>query len=511
MNANVTTLVQAYDPAREAPGESYPAASSQEASQAVAAAAAAWRSPALRDAALRARALRGIAARLRARGEQITALCARETGLGAARLNGELARTTGQLEAFAALLDEGSWVDAMIDRADPAAPLQADVRRMLVALGPVAVFGAGNFPLAFSTAGGDTASALAAGCPVVFKGHPAHPGTSTLVAAEVSAAIADAGLPAGTFGHVLSDDLAVARTLIDAAEITAVAFTGSYRAGHDIWQRAQRRPRPIPVFAEMSSTNPVVVRTAALADGGRAEALAAALITSISANAGQLCTKPGIVFVPAGTEGAAFVEAVATGLRAAAPGPMLTPALAAAVRERLGAVGGESGLELVGDAAGGGSTVAPAVMLGSATLVREGAAVLDECFGPVVTLLTYADDEQLLAAIEQLPGQLTCTLHTDVEADPLAPQLADALAARCGRLLLEGMPTGVLVNHAMQHGGPWPSTTAPAHTSVGMTAIRRFLRPVAWQSAPAALLPPELRDGNPRGIWRTVGGALTRD
>jgi acyl-CoA reductase-like NAD-dependent aldehyde dehydrogenase len=509
---NARAAITAWDPTRDVRGPVYESASRADAADAVQAAVAAWRSGALRDPVVRARALNAIAARLEVRADDIVATAGGETGLGADRLLGELARTVGQLRAFAAEVEDGSYVEAIIDRPAAGAPLQADVRRMLVPLGPIAVFGASNFPLAFSTAGGDTASALAAGCPVVFKGHPAHPGTSLRVAGEIAAALGEAGLPAGTFGHVLTADVDVARALVEDPSIEAVAFTGSPNVGQDIWRRANARPRPIPVFAEMGSVNPVVVREPALRERGAA--LAAALVASVSGSAGQLCTKPGVVLIPAGARAEDFADAVARGLASADTGPMLTPGLAANLRDALARPTPlERHAATPGDELGGanGCRVAPVLMRGSCRLVVDEPAVLEERFGPVVVLLTYADDAELLAAIEALPGQLTCTLHTVADQDPLARRLADALAERCGRLLLDGMPTGVLVNRAMQHGGPWPATTAPAHTSVGMTAIRRFLRPVAWQSAPESLLPPELHDGNPRGIWRLVDGERTRE
>jgi NADP-dependent aldehyde dehydrogenase len=542
MNATEPNLIRAFAPAQETAGAGYRAGTAAELDRLLADAAQAWSTRTLRDPERRAAGLRAVAARLRARSVEIIERCAGETGLQQARLEGELARTTGQLDAFAALVEAGDYAEAIIDRPDPQAPLLADVRRMLVPLGPVAVFGASNFPLAFSTAGGDTASALAAGCPVVFKGHPAHPGTSLLVAEEVSAGLAEAGLPRGTFGHFLSEDVALAQRLVEAPAIAAVAFTGSFRAGSDIFRRAQARPRPIPVFAEMGSVNPVVVRAPALRE--RSDAIAQALAAAISASAGQLCTKPGVIFVPAGERGDAFVATLAGLLAAADPGPMLTPALAASLRAQISGSTSDGRLAqltpndgvnrasaehtpTVGDDAtprvattprgpahGGsvdtGCRVAATLLRGSATLASAGAAVLEERFGPAAVVLDYDDDEQLLAAIDALDGQLTATLHTVVDDDPLARDLVDMLAERCGRLLLDGVPAGVLVNHAMQHGGPWPATSASQHTSVGMTAIRRFLRPLAFQSAPAALLPPELRDDNPRGILRTIDGVPTR-
>src|SRR5215212_9711558 len=329
----------AVDPATGLPVAGYDEASAADVANAVAAAERAFHDPSLRDRAARAALLREAAARLRAAGDEIVAVAGSETGLPDGRLRGELERTAGQLEAFAGVLDAGDYVEAIIDTADPAAtPIpRPDVRRMLVAIGPVAVFGASNFPLAFSTAGGDTASALAAGCPVVVKGHPSHPGTGQIVAREVAAAVADAGLPEGTFAHLLAAGVAVGEALVDAPAIAAVGFTGSTAGGRAIADRAARRPRPIPVYAEMGSVNPIVVTEAALAD--RAEAIADGLVASVSNFGGQLCTKPGVVFVPAGERGDGFTHAVAAQLDRVEPTVLLNErlhdALDAAV-ERLG-------------------------------------------------------------------------------------------------------------------------------------------------------------------------------
>ena len=328
----------AVDPATGLPGDAYDEASPADVAAAVDAAERAFHDPALRDRDARAALLRGAAGRLRAAADEVVAVAGSETGLPEARLRSELERTAGQLEAFAAVLDAGDYVEAIIDTPDPdAKPIpRPDVRRMLVPIGPVAVFGASNFPLAFSTAGGDTASALAAGCPVVVKGHPSHPGTGELVAREVRAAVSDAGLPDGTFAHLLAAGVEVGEALVDAPAIAAVGFTGSTAGGRAIADRAARRPQPIPVYAEMGSINPIVVTEAALA--ARADAIADGLVASVSNFGGQLCTKPGVVFVPAGSAGDEFAGAVAERLDAVEPAVLLNErlrdALAAAV-ERL--------------------------------------------------------------------------------------------------------------------------------------------------------------------------------
>jgi acyl-CoA reductase-like NAD-dependent aldehyde dehydrogenase len=504
----------AVDPRTGTPGASFTGASPADVDAAVAAAAAAFHDPALRDREARAALLRRAAARLRAGGDDVVATGEAETGLPEARLRSELERTCGQLEAFAALLDAGDYVEAIIDTADPSAiPIpKPDVRRMLVPIGPVAVFGASNFPLAFSTAGGDTASALAAGCPVVVKGHPSHPGTGELVARELEAAAAEAGLPEGTFAHLLAAGIEVGEALVDAPAIAAVGFTGSTAGGRALFDRAARRPVPIPVYAEMGSINPIVVSEAALR--ARAEAIAEGLVASVANFGGQLCTKPGVVFVPAGAEGDAFAADVAGRLEGTAPTVLLNErlrdALAAAV-ERLAAMPEVRPLGGAPAFAGEGFRHQPAAFEAPAAAVAGGSPLLEEHFGPVVLLLRYGGRDELLAALGRIEGQLTGTVHAQPDEDgEFLGVVGEVLAARAGRIVHDGFPTGVAVTYGMQHGGPYPATTSSLHTSVGMTAIRRWLRPVAWQNAPATALPPELRDENPLGIWRRVDGEPTR-
>jgi NADP-dependent aldehyde dehydrogenase len=504
----------AVDPATGVPGASYDEASRADVDAAVAAAARAFQDPALRDRSVRAAMLRDAAARLRAAGDEVVAIAGSETGLPEARLRSELERTSGQLEAFAAVLDAGDYVEAIIDTPDPdAKPIpRPDVRRMLVPIGPVAVFGASNFPLAFSTAGGDTASALAAGCPVVVKGHPSHPGTGELVARELTAAAAAAGLPDGTFAHLLAAGVAVGEALVDAPAIAAVGFTGSTAGGRAIADRAARRPEPIPVYAEMGSINPIVVTDAALA--ARAGAIADGLVASVSNFGGQLCTKPGIVFVPAGDRGDEFARAVAARLDGVAPSVLLNERLRDALADAVGRLAARPGVRALGSAPaadGEGYRHQPAAYEAPAAALADSPELVEEHFGPVVVLLRYGGRDELLAALERIEGQLTGSIHAQPDADAeLLAVLTELLAARAGRIVYDGFPTGVAVTHGMHHGGPFPATSAPAHTSVGMTAIRRFLRPIAWQNAPEGVLPPELHDGNPLGIWRRVDGELTR-
>ena len=505
----------AVDPRSGEAGPAFTEATPSDVHRAVTAAEAAFAAPALRDGGRRAELLSEAAGRLRDAAEEIVAVCQAETGLPEVRVRSELERTWRQIEAFGALVEAGDYVDAIIDTADPdARPIpRPDVRRMLVPVGPVAVFGASNFPLAFSTAGGDTASALAAGCPVVVKGHPSHPGTSAVVAREVRAAVESIGLPEGTFALLQSSGVDVGEALVDEPAIAAVGFTGSLAGGRAIHDRAAARPRPIPVYAEMGSVNPIVVTEAALR--ARAGAIAEGLTASVATFGGQLCTKPGVVFVPAGAAGDAFIADVAARLEAADPQVMLNERLRdalvarveelAEVAEPAAADGAARGPE------GPGFRFAPAAYRAAAADLAREPGLLDERFGPVVLLLGYRSEEELLEALDRVEGQLTGSLHAEPEDEALVLTLVDLLAARAGRLVFDGFPTGVAVTHGMTHGGPYPATTAPGTTSVGMTAIARFLRPVAWQNAPASALPPALRDENPLGIWRRVDGAPTRE
>jgi len=469
------------------------------------------RSGVLLDPGVRARLLRAIAAELRADGEAIVALGQRETGLPAGRLNGELERTWRQLEAFADVVEAGDDAEAIIDTADadwrPVA--RPDLRRMLVPLGPVAMFGASNFPLAFSTAGGDTAAALAAGCPVVVKGHRSHPGTGELVAAAVSRAVAAVGLPAGTFASLHAAGRNVGEALVAHPGIAAVAFTGSHQGGMALQRIAQARPVPIPVFAEMGSNNPLVMTAAALAERG--EQLATGLVGAVTGSGGQLCTKPGIVFVPDGEAGERLIAEVGRLLDETEPPILLNASIHSGLRdglERLQAARITSGDERE---ALQGCRQRPVAARDRAARLAQEPELLEERFGPFVLMLTYADEAELLDALAALPGQLTATLHAGADEQELSARVSAILVEKAGRVLYDGFPTGVAVTWAMQHGGPYPATTDPAHTSVGMTGTRRFMRPVVWQSAPAHVLPLQLRDDNPLGIWRRVDGVLTRD
>ncbi len=466
------------------------------------AAADAFRSFGRSSGATRADLLRRIADALEADADAIVARAGAETALPEARLRGEMGRTTGQLRLFAAVAADGAWADARIDRADPArTPAKPDLRSMLRPLGPVAVFGASNFPLAFSVAGGDTASALAAGCPVVAKAHPAHPGTSALVGRAVSRAVEAAGLPAGVFALLFDAGIDAGLALVRHPAIAAVGFTGSRGGGMALVAEAAARDVPVPVYAEMGSVNPFVVLPGALHD----DTLPARLAGAVTLGVGQFCTCPGLAFVPTGDAGDAFVAALGAALGATAPGTMLTPRIGEAYVDGAARLASTPGVRAVVKAAGPG---AAALVETDAETFAATPALADEVFGPSTLVVRYDGPAALAALADGLEGQLTATVHgTDADLSAHADALA-ALEARAGRLLFGGVPTGVEVNHAVVHGGPFPASSDARSTSVGSRAILRWARPVAWQDAPESVLPPELHDANPTGVRRLVDGVF---
>lgn len=454
----------------------------------------------------RARWLDAAADALDGHAAELVPLADDETRLGTARLTGELARTTAQLRLFGGALREGSLLEATVDHADPAAiPPHGDLRRLLVPLGVVAVFAASNFPFAFSVAGGDTASALAVGCSVVVKVHEGHPILSRRVAALLREALDAAGAPADLVTTVETQEDGIA--LVEHPVTAAVGFTGSVRGGRALFDRAVRRPVPIPFYGELGSLNPVVVTEAAA--GARGAELAQGLAASFTLGAGQFCTKPGVVFVPAGAS-----DGFAAAVSAAIPGTaatLLTDSIRAGFPRGVAELAGARGVDVVSgdpaqDPASGGATPVLLATDVAAVLARP-ELLLEECFGPVTLLVRYRDHSDLLAGIAAVPGSLTATLHSEAGDD--VGEVVAALRERAGRLLFAGWPTGVAVTWSQQHGGPYPATTS-IHTSVGVTAARRFQRPLAFQDAPAAILPEALRDGNPLGIVRRVDGVLGR-
>jgi acyl-CoA reductase-like NAD-dependent aldehyde dehydrogenase len=512
MTASLGATVNAVDPRSGDLLETYPETPIDDIEGIVATALSAFADPRLADPARSSAALRGAAAALRA-SDELPDLCEAESGLPSGRVAGELERTCVQLELFADVVDAGEHLEAIIDPAEPnARPVpRPDLRRMLVPIGPVAVFGASNFPLAFGVAGGDFAAALAAGCPVIAKGHPSQPGVNVLVGRLVAEALSDAGLPDGTFTIVQGASQELGEALVDAEGVAAVSFTGSIRGGRALFDRAARRPRPIPVFAEMGSVNPAIVTRAALR--ARADEIRDALLTSVTFAAGQLCTKPGVVFVPAGTEGDHFVGEVVSALSEADPPVMLNDRLQEGLVDGIARMVDLPGVELLTEhphAADPGFRHTPvAFAVDAAALARE-PAIREEVFGPAVLFARYADEAELTAGLAAFEGQLAATVFAQSDEDEsLLSRLHRVLIERVGRLVFDAFPTGVAVTWAMQHGGPYPATTSPEHTSVGLTSTRRFMRPVCWQSAPTSVLPAALRDENPAGIWRRVNGQLS--
>ncbi|MBN6152588.1 aldehyde dehydrogenase (NADP(+)) [Xanthomonas sp. AmX2] len=470
---------------------------------------------AYRDTSLQVRAafLEAIAERILALGDALVVRAMAETGLPRARLEGERARTVGQLRLFAEVVREGSWLEARIDPALPQrTPLpRSDLRQRHIALGPVAVFGASNFPLAFSVAGGDTASALAAGCPVVVKAHNAHPGTSELVAQAIAEAVRACGLPVGVFSLLFGAGNEIGAALVADPRIKAVGFTGSRAGGTALVKIAAARREPIPVYAEMSAINPVYLLPQALQ--ARAPALGAAFVASLTLGAGQFCTNPGLLLAIDSPALDAFVAAAVQALQASAAAVMLTPGIADAYAQGVSALAGHERVQVLarGLPAEAPNRCEAAWFSTSAEAFLADEALQAEVFGASSLLIRCNDQAQLLALSERLEGQLTATLQMEPGDAALARALLPVLERKAGRILANGWPTGVEVCHAMVHGGPYPATSDSRSTSVGTLAIRRFLRPVCYQDLPPELLPDAVAPGNPLGIWRRTDGALGRD
>ncbi|WP_366185506.1 aldehyde dehydrogenase (NADP(+)) [Flavobacterium ovatum] len=446
-------------------------------------------------------------------GDALLERCHLETALPMTRLQGERGRTVGQLQLFASFVREGSWIEAKIDQAQPdRAPLpKSDIRQMLLPLGPVAVFGASNFPLAFSVAGGDTVSALAAGCPVVFKGHPAHPGTSALVASAFEKAIAVCGMPKGTFTLVQGNTNELGAALVSHPSIKAVGFTGSFGGGKALFDLANARPEPIPVFAEMGSTNPVFILPEILKE--KATAIASGMAVSIAQGVGQFCTNPGLAFIQKSASADEFYNQLIQNISETPAGTMLTAGIGKTYQKNIeNTLALENVIEL---AHGKGASAANA---GVATVFKTAIAtyfktpsLAEENFGPSQVLVEATTKEEILKAARNLEGHLTATVHGTLMDLENYKELLEILELKVGRILINGYPTGVEVCHAMVHGGPYPATTAPQSTSVGTQAIKRFVRPVCFQDYPAFLLPNALKNENPDQIMRFVDGAFSNE
>lgn len=464
---------------------------------------------ALADRSTRAAFLRGCAAELEAATDAIVAAADAETALGTTRLAGELARTRTQLRAFAAVVESGDYLDVIISHPDDTVtPPVPDLRRYKIPLGVVAVYAASNFPLAFSVPGGDTASALAAGCPVVVKAHPDHPATSELALSAMQRAAVTHGLPPAVVGVVHGFDAGL--ELIRHPLVSAAGFTGSVRGGRALFDAAAARPEPIPFHGELGSLNPVVVTEAAAAE--RADDIALGLAASMTLGLGQFCVKPGLVLVPANPDGDRLVATLTQAVADTPPGVLLDHRMRDnflnGIAERQAVPDVESPVGAGPDGEHGvraGLLVIPAAQLAGG---HESGVLLEECFGPVTVIARYDAGKQIEAVLERLAGNLTATLHVseqEAEGDIATTALLTRLTDLAGRVVVNAWPTGVAVTAAQHHGGPYPATTSTS-TSVGATAIERWLRPVAFQNTPDALLPPELRDANPQGLPRRVNG-----
>ncbi|MEU0474434.1 aldehyde dehydrogenase (NADP(+)) [Streptomyces olivaceus] len=486
-------------------------ATAQEVDDAVRAAHAAR--GALADRTVRAAFLRSAADDLKAAEETLVEVADAETALGPVRLTGELARTSYQLRAFADIVDEGEFLGVVVNHPDDTAtPPIPDLRRYKVPLGVVAVYSASNFPFAFSVPGGDTASALAAGCPVVVKAHPDHPALSELVAKVLRRAAARHGIPEGVLGLVHGFEAGV--ELVKHPLVAAAGFTGSVRGGRALFDAAAARPVPIPFHGELGSLNPVVVTEAAAAE--RADAIGTGLAGSMTLGVGQFCVKPGLVLVPAGAAGDGLVKTLTDAVSDTDAGVLLDHRMrdnfVAGVAERVALPDVDSP---VTPGSGGEHTVAAGFLtVPAARLAAEGEhdLLLEECFGPVTVVVRYQDADEVRAVLSRLPGNLTATVQISAGEAAGEGRGAEVLAEvtpLAGRVLVNGWPTGVAVAAAQHHGGPYPATTSTS-TSVGGTAIERWLRPVAYQGVPEALLPPEVRDGNPLGLPRRFNGVLER-
>lgn len=461
-----------------------------------------------------------IATNIEALGDDLVAWACAETGLHAARIRAERDRTTYTLRLFAQTVRDGSWVRAAIDLGEPGRkPLpKPDLRRMLRPLGPVAVFGAGNFPLAYSVAGGDTASALASGCPVVVKGHPGHPGTGELVAEAITKAVAEVGLDPGTFSYLHAGgprEMEIGATLVKHPCIRAVGFTGSVEGGTAIARIAAERPDPIPVFAEMGSTNPVFV----LPHAGRAgaEGIAEKLAASITGSNGQMCTCPGLIFMLKGEESESLLRHMASLLEATPQQPMLNRRTMETLARRVVEVTRTRGVEtrvgrgLVSDPSSRAVASGPGLFRATLATFRAERTLHKECFGPVAIAIVCESEQEMLEGASLIQGSLTGSIFASAMDATLAAKLQGILEQRVGRLIFGGVPTGVEVCHAMTHGGPFPATNQQHTTAVGPLAIERWCRPVSYQNAPEQFLAPELRNENPLGIERTVNGIRTTE
>lgn len=459
--------------------------------------------------AQRAALLRRIAHKLEHSGDELIRMAMQETHLPESRLKNERGRTCFQLTSYADACEQGIWLEARIDTALPErVPPRPDIRKMNTAIGPVVVFGASNFPFAYSTAGGDTATALAAGCPVVVKAHPAHPEISAFVAQLIREAVEEEALPAGVFQHVSGASFEVGKALVMHPHTKAVGFTGSLSGGKQLYDWAQQRPEPIPVFSEMGSTNPVFILPEKLA--AQPDWLAEQLAGSITLGVGQFCTNPGLIITTESEGVDAFLQSLSARISAALPARMLHEGISQAYQHHREQGLSQPGVSLLASAdqlpANGEGQ--PTIALVSGATFLSNPQLQKEVFGPYSLVIRCADQAQMNEVALSLDGQLTCSLMA-TEADLQAhTELTDIVSIKCGRLNVNTVPTGVEVCWSMQHGGPFPATTDSRFGSVGPDAIRRFVRPISYQNVPQTFLPDELKDGNPLKIPRVENGRL---
>jgi len=437
-----------------------------------------------------------------------------ETGLPEARITGERGRTAGQLKLFASLLREGSFVEAIIDTSLPdRKPLpRSDLRRMLHPIGPIAVFAASNFPLAFSTAGGDTASALASGCPVIVKAHSAHLGTNELVASAITNAAKKCRMPDGVFSSLIGEGSQLGQQLVKHPQIKAVGFTGSFRGGMALLKAAiNEREEPIPVYAEMSSINPVLVLPGKIRQ--ELDAIVSQLSASITLGVGQFCTNPGMIYILKDENTENFVRKLSQALQQVLPATMLNQTICAAYYKERGQLLSTQGVETVLSGDGGKEDFKASGSLAKTTAKNfaENSSLQNEVFGPSSLVVVCEDENELKTALQSLHGQLTASVMGNADELKHFQNCIDVLIARVGRMIYNGVPTGVEVSHAMMHGGPFPATTYSHFTSVGTEAVKRFLRPVCYQDCPQEFLPDALKDENPLHIMRKLNGEFTKD
>lgn len=486
-------------------------ATSEEIEEAVALADSAFKTYSNVPGKEKAKFLIAIAEELQNMESDLVSVYCKETGLPEGRAKGELGRTTGQLRTFANLLNDGSWVEATIETGDPdrtPAP-KPDIRKLLVPLGPVVVFGASNFPFAFSTAGGDTASALAAGCPVLVKSHPLHAGTSELVASAIIQAAQKTGMPSGVFSHLNSSGIDVGRILVSHPKVKAVGFTGSFKAGKALLDLAATREEPIPVFAEMGSINPVLLLPNALDNEG--SEIAKLFAGSITLGSGQFCTNPGLLLGIEGDSLSNFINTLSTEIAGIQPSCMLHPNILKNFKNKKQEISSQSGTAVVQEHALDvqGNFSQQMIVRVKATTFLENAALHQEVFGPFSMVVECRDMDEMIEVIRKLEGQLTGTIMAGAEELSEYGEIIEALKNKVGRLIYNGAPTGVEVSSAMQHGGPFPATTDNRFTSVGTDAIKRWVRPVSFQNWPNKLLPEELKDENPLKILRMLNNKQT--